>query len=121
MGTDGSPEEFFEGNPHGLALHEAVAAAIADLGPATARVTRSQIAFRRRKGFAYVWWPGRYIRSEVPAVLSVALPYPLESPRFKEIAHSAPRVWMHHLELHDVAEVDDEVRGWLAEAYAAAG
>ena len=25
---------------------------------------------------------------------------------------------MHHLELREVAEVDDEVRQWLAEAYA---
>jgi hypothetical protein len=30
-------------------------------------------------------------------------------------------VWMHHLELDDVAQVDAEVARWLAEAYAAAG
>jgi hypothetical protein len=24
---------------------------------------------------------------------------------------------MHHVELHDVSEVDDEVRGWLREAW----
>ena len=27
-------------------------------------------------------------------------------------------MWMHHLELREVAEVDDEVRQWLAETYA---
>jgi hypothetical protein len=42
------------------------------------------------------------------------------SDRFKEIAHPAPRVWMHHLELRDVSEVDDQVSGWLANAYEAA-
>jgi hypothetical protein len=50
-------------------------------------------------------------------VLSIALPYEVESERFKEIAHPAPTVWMHHLELRDVSEVDDQACGWLADAY----
>lgn len=53
----------------------------------------------------------------MPAVLSVALPREVASPRFKEIAHPSPKVWMHHLELRRVEEVDDEVRGWLVAAY----
>ena len=31
--------------------------------------------------------------------------------------HTAPKVWMHHLELRDRSQVDAEVRGWLAVAY----
>jgi len=116
-----TPAEFFAGSPAGLRLYEAVAAAVAELGPHDVRVSRSQVSFRRRRGFAYVWRPGRYVRSDVPAVLSVALPRELSSARLKEVAHPAPRVWMHHLELDDVAQVDAEVARWLAEAYAAAG
>lgn len=85
------------------------------------RVTKSQVAFRRRKGFAFVWRPGQYIASAVPAVLSIALPYELVSDRFKEIARPAPTVWMHHIELDGVADVDDEVAALLAEAYLNAG
>ena len=48
--------------------------AVRALGPVEVRVSRSQVAFRRRRGFAYVWRPGRYVRSAVPAVLSVVLP-----------------------------------------------
>ncbi|MCP6341538.1 DUF5655 domain-containing protein, partial [Klebsiella pneumoniae] len=59
--------------------------------------------------------------SDVPLVLSLALPHRLRSERFKEVVHPSPRVWMHHLELRGPGEVDDEVRGWLAEAWAAAG
>ncbi|CAB4946488.1 unannotated protein [freshwater metagenome] len=33
---------------------------------------------------------------------------------------SSPGVWMHHLELHSPAEVDDEVRDRLQDAYDAA-
>ena len=35
--------------------------------------------------------------------------------------HPSAGVWMHHLELDDPGQVDDEVRGWLGDAYASAG
>lgn len=114
------PEELFAGFPRTLAVCRAVGSAVATVGDATVGVTRSQVAFRRRRGFAWVWRPGQYVRSEVPAVLSVALPRELGSDRFKEVVHPSPRVWMHHLELHEPEEVDDEVVSWLAEAWAAA-
>ena len=69
------------------------------------------------RGFAYVWRPGQYVDSEVPAVLSIALPRRVPSDRFKSVAHPSAKVWMHHIELSDSAQVDDEVRDWLAEAY----
>ena len=84
-------------------------------------MTRSQVALRRRRGFAYLWRPGQYVDSHVPAVLSVALPREVESPRWKQVVHPSPRTWMHHLELWRPEEVDDEVRTWLAEAYRSAG
>jgi Domain of unknown function (DUF5655) len=112
-----SPEDFFAGSADGLAIFEAVRHAVAAIGEAEIRVTKSQIAFRRRRGFAYVWRPGQYVRSDVPAVLSIALPHEVTSDRFKEVVHPSATVWMHHLELTTAAEIDDEVRGWLAEAY----
>ncbi|WP_043497657.1 DUF5655 domain-containing protein [Georgenia sp. SUBG003] len=98
-----------------------MASAVAGLGPHEVRVSRSQIAFRRRRGFAFLWRPAQYVRSDFPAVLSIALPQAETSHRFKEVVHPSGRVWMHHLELDDVAQVDDEVAGWLARAYDAAG
>jgi hypothetical protein len=116
-----TPEQFFSGSPAGLALYHAVADAIRSLGPAEVRVSRAQIAFRRGKGFAFVWRPGQYVKTEVPAVLSFGLPQELHSRRFKQVVHPAPRVWMHHVELRDPSQVDAEVRGWLAAAYEHAG
>jgi len=112
-----TPEEFFEGSPEGLAIHDRVADMVGSFGDVGTRMTRSQVAFRHGRGFAYVWRPGQYVRSDVPAVLSIALPHQVDSPRFKEVAHPSPKVWMHHLELHEVSQVDDEVRGWLREAW----
>ena len=81
------------------------------------RVTKSQVAFRRGRGFAYVWRPGQYVNSEVPAVLSIALPREISSDRIKSVAHPSSKVWMHHIELSEVSQIDDEVCAWLAEAY----
>jgi hypothetical protein len=121
-GEPATVESFFEGSPLGLELFRTIAqlvASIAGTEPAY-RVSKSQIAFRRRRGFAYVWRPGQYVKSDVPAVLSLALDRQLPSHRFKEIVHPSATVWMHHLELSDVADVDAEVKSWLEEAYDAA-
>jgi Domain of unknown function (DUF5655) len=116
-----TPEGHFAGYPDGLAIYRAVEDAVAAIGEAEVRVTRSQIAFRRRKGFAYVWRPGQYVKNEVPAVLSIALPRQVASDRFKEVVHPSVKVWMHHLELSGPTQLDDEVRAWLTEAYENAG
>ena len=115
-GQPSTPAELFAGSDDGLAVFHAVRAAVASLGPFTEQTSKSQVTFRRRRGFAYVWRPGQYVRSAVPAVLSVALDHEDPSPRWKEVAHPSPRVWMHHLELHRPEEVDEEVVDWLAEA-----
>lgn len=120
MGDDAARhtiEGLFEGHPDGLAICRAVEAAALALGPAQVRVTKSQVTFARRRGFAFVWRPGQYVRSDVPAVLSIALPRAVTSSRIKEVVHPSGRVWVHHLELWAPTEVDDEVDSWLAEAY----
>lgn len=120
MGSQGevrTAEDLFDGHPDGLVLCRAVKDAVATIGEADVQVTRSQVAFRRRRGFAYVWRPGQYVKSDVPAVLSIALSREVCSLRFKSVAHPSAKVWMHHIELHSAAEIDEEVRSWLAEAY----
>jgi|SRR5690606_21797431 len=120
MGTvfdEQTPESHFQGFPQGLALFEAVKNAIMTIGKADVRVTKSQIAFHRRRGFAYVWRPGQYVKSDIPAVLSIALPREVSSERFKSVAHPAKDVWMHHLELVRISQIDDDVQSWLTEAY----
>ena len=87
------------------------------LGPFEVRFSKSQVAFRCTRGFAYLWMPGQYLRhpgSEV--VLSIALGRHDPSSHFKEVAHVAPAQWMHHLEIHEVGNLNDEVAAWLREA-----
>jgi NAD(P)-dependent dehydrogenase (short-subunit alcohol dehydrogenase family) len=41
--------------------------------------------------------------------------------RFKQVVHPAAGIWMHHLEIHDLAEIDEQVSTWLQEAADYAG
>jgi hypothetical protein len=116
-----TPEELLTDSVLGRSVYARVRRAVSDLGDFQVRTTKSQIVFQRRRGFAYLWLPGTYLkhpRAEV--VLSIALPRPVDSPRFKEVAHPSPRLWQHHLEIAASEDVDAEVKRWLEEAYASA-
>lgn len=116
------PAAFLEGHPVALSVYEEVCARLGALGAFDVRTTKSQIALRRTRGFAYLWLPGQYLRNPgAEVVLSIVLGREVRSGRFKEVVHPAERHWMHHLEVHRPDEIDDEVVEWLAEAYERAG
>lgn len=123
MASDVTPEEFLAGTDSGIAVFRWAQSVLADGGfDFTVSTSKSQVAFGRRRGFAYLWLPGRYLRRpNVDVVLSLALSRELTSGRFKEITRSAPAIWMHHLEIHSIDELDDEIAAWLREAAEAAG
>ncbi|RJP52923.1 MAG: hypothetical protein C4583_05865 [Anaerolineaceae bacterium] len=92
--------------------------AVAAIGPTDIRVTKSQVAFRRRTGFAYVWMPDMYLgKGDVPLVLTVGLRRRDDSPRWKEIVEPAPGSFTHHLELRSESDIDGKVCRWLQEAW----
>ena len=114
-------EAFFAGYEASRPLFDALRAAVAALGPVEMRAGKSQIAFRRRVAFAWAWVPDRYLDGgHAPLVLSVALRRRDDSPRWKQIVEPAPGRFMHHLELWTATDIDDAVRAWLEEAWAAA-
>lgn len=111
-----SPEQFFAGNEVGLSAFRKTLAILGGLSGVSTRVSKSQIAFRVDRGFAYLWVPGRYLSNPAaPVVLSIVLPRRVESERFKEVVHPSKH-WIHHLELNSPEDIDDEVREWLREA-----
>lgn len=102
-------------------LFTAVSEAVSAVGEASLRVSKSQIAFRRRRNFAIVWMPRKYLGSRAaPLVLTIALPHRDPSSRWKQVVEPAPGRFTHHLELHQPAEVNDQIRGWLRTAWEAA-
>ena len=116
------PERLFAGEPGAYESYRAVHAILEALGPFEVRTSRSQIAFRRRRGFAFLWLPVPWARRPgVLVVLSIALHEHVDSARWKQVAHPARTTWMHHLEVTAVTDLDAEVGEWLRQAYAEAG
>ena len=114
-----TPEAVFAESPTGLAIYHRLCEVVADLD-VEVRTTRSQVALIHHHPFAYLWYPGRYVRSQVPAVLSLAMPERIQSRRFKQVVTPSAHVTMHHLELSGADDLDDEVVAWLRDAYDAA-
>lgn len=122
MRTDATPDTgsppLFDGAALALDVFRAVRRALEEIGDVEVRITRSQVAFGRRRRFAYIWTPSRWLyRPPDTVVLSIALGRELRSPRFEHVVERAPGRWMHHLEVRSVDEVDDEVGAWLADAW----
>lgn len=89
-------------------MFEKVRAVLDRVVPFDVRTTKSQVALRRRRGFAYIWIPGRYLhKPAAEVVLSIALGRYDDSLRFKQVSHPAPGIWMHHLEIHHLTDIDD--------------
>jgi hypothetical protein len=113
--------EFFRGDEEAHAIFGAIRAAVDLLGGTTLRVGKSQVAFRRRVAFAWVWVPGRYLRGKrPPLVLTIGLRRHESSPRWKQVVEPYPGRFVHHMELNCPEQVDREVRPLLAEASSAA-
>lgn len=119
---EGALEAYFEGHEASRRLFEAVRSAAAPLAGTTIRATRSQVAFRRRTGFAWVWRPDDYLHGRhAPLVLTLSLRRRDGSPRWKQIVEPSPGRFTHHLELWESEDVDAQVAAWLEEAWEAAG
>jgi hypothetical protein len=123
MSQPTTAEGFFADSLLGLAVLAAVRDDLTEaFEDVEVRTSRSQVAFRRRRGFAVLWRPGRSLANPgAEVVLSILLGRRAASPRWKEVVQPAPGRWQHHLELRAAEDIDDEVRGWLHEAAVAAG
>ena len=111
-------DEFFSGCEESRPIFDALRTAIDAIGPAEMRVTRSQVAFRRRKAFAWAWLPGKYLHGKTaPLVLTVALTRRDPSPRWKQVVEPVPGHFTHHLEVYNAGDIDQEVKNWLQEAW----
>jgi len=115
-------DEFFSGFIGSRLVFDALAECIEKLGPVELRVTKSQVAFYRRKAFAWAWIPARYLpHATAPLVLSLSFRQRDPSPRWKEIVEPAAGRFMHHLELYSPDQLDAELQAWLQEAFNLAG
>ena len=111
-------DDFFNGQDLSRQLFDTVYSMVDEIGPVEIRVTKSQISLRRKKPFAWVWMPSKYLRGEVaPLVLTFVFHRKDASSRWKEIVEPSPVHFTHHLDLFSVIDIDDQVRDWMLEAW----
>ena len=104
--------DVFDGKPPAVReLFDAVHAALLENGPVTLVCYRDRVAFMVRVRFAGVLPRRRWVNVEL------WLQRRIDSPRFSRVETLYPNAHIHTLRVDDPAEVDGELRGWLAEAY----
>jgi hypothetical protein len=118
----GSLGRFLEGREASNRLFDALRQAIMEIGPVDIRATTSEVGFRRRGGEAFAWVPHMYRRKGgLPLTLTIGLRRRDGSPRWATVVESSPGHFDHDLDLYTAADIDDEVRAWLREAWEQAG
>ena len=111
---------FFDGKPEELALYEALLDRIKELGEVLPVVHKTQISLKNRRVFACVSMLRVLPKKLLPSrflVLTLGLPYPLDSPRIAVKTEAQPNRWTHHIVLGSADELDDELLNWLRQAY----
>ncbi len=111
---------FFEKMPEAIPLYEAVKNKIlGNMENVNIKVQKSQISFFTNKSFAYVWLPIRKMknRPNVYIILTFGLNYQIQSHRILESVEPYPNRWTHHIIIQNTSEIDDEIMGWLRQAY----
>lgn len=114
-------DEFFAGRELSRHIFDALQRAIDEVGPAEMRVSKSQVAFRRRTAFAWAWIPGQYLRGDhAPLVLTVSLRRQDAASRWKRVVEPTAGRFTHHLEVRSTDDIDEQVGAWLREAWSGA-
>jgi hypothetical protein len=107
-------DAFFAGAaPELRSLFELFVAAASASGPVTVNATKSRITLQVRFRFAGIDKP----RKDHLAA-NFVLTTPIRSERFTRVEFVAPYYYVHRLRLRTPADVDAELSGWLAQAYA---
>ena len=113
-----SPEEmlFFAARPEELELYEQFRAwLLSEVGELRVKVTKTQISFTGKHGFAFVSHPRR--KKDRGIVVSFGLSHQQQSARIFCAAEPYPNRWTHHVLVQTADEIDGELMDWLQEAH----
>jgi hypothetical protein len=103
-------EAHFAGREQLRPVFDAFVTAARANGPLTINATKSRITLQVRMRFAGVELRRDHLRAHL------VLMRPIEADRL-QIEYLPPRYYLHRLRLARPEDVDDELRGWVAEAY----
>ncbi len=112
---------FLGSKPGVIPIYEALTAKLFAAYPDTKiKVSKSQISFYNRHLYACVSFARVKKKKELPEnwfVLTLGLNDPLESPRVAVKTEPYPGRWTTHIVIGSVEELDEELFGWIGQAY----
>ena len=112
---------FFDKHQTAFSLYEVFADKIELRFPDTKmKVQKSQITFSNRHIYACVSFLRVKKKAELPDdyfVLTLGLPYPLESGRVAVKTEPYPGRWTTHILISSISDLDEELFEWVAQAY----
>lgn len=119
---DMDTQMFFWEHQNAIELYRALEELLYDIFPVVnKRVQKTQITFFNKHVFACVSFARVKRKAELPEgylVLTLGLPYPLDSERLAVRSEPYPGRWTHHFVISRKEELDDEMITWIREAYA---
>ncbi len=114
-----SIKKLFKNHAAPLKLFKVVEQYILSFDKVNMSVTKTQVAFKTKRQFAWVWMPQTWIRQapEGGIVVSFSLGHREQDERIKESLEPYPGRYMHHVVIEHATEFDTKVKEWLREAY----
>ena len=111
---------FFNDHMDALPLYERLERLILEQIPdVKIKVSKTQISFSNKRGFAFVSFTPCRKAKERPNVwmtISFGLSYRKDSPRIDVATEPYQNRWTHHIMVGSVEEINDELMGWIREA-----
>ena len=112
---------FFDKHPAAYPLYECFETNLLERFPQTiTRVQKTQISFYNRHLYACVSFQRVRKKADLPdpyIVITMGLPYPLESSRVAAKTEPYPGRWTTHVVVGSVEEIDEELLSWVQQAY----
>ena len=111
---------FFNDHMDALPLYERLEGLILEQIPdVKIKVSKTQISFSNKRGFAFVSFNPCRKAKERPNVwitVTFGLSYRKDSPRIDVATEPYPKRWTHHVMVGSEEEIDAELMGWIREA-----
>ena len=112
---------FFNQHQTALPLYEVFASKVLTQFPdSKIKVQKTQITFSNRHVYACVSFLRVKKKAELPDnyfVLTLGLPYPLESERVAVKTEPYPGRWTTHIVISKLSDLDEELFAWVEQAY----
>ena len=111
---------FFNDHMDALPLYERLEGLILEQIPdAKIKVSKTQISFSNKRGFAFVSFnPCRRAkeRPDIWMTVTFGLSYRKDSPRIDAATEPYPNRWTHHVMVSSEEDINAELMGWIREA-----